>query len=177
MGGAAQPHGPMNMGLPIGLNPNAAAILARLRASGVPSNIPPNVMATLLANGGTFPPPANPSLGPVNGNPNPNPAANPVPTGYSVGPHPISMLEAQNIVAGLREGRLSGQGLRPEVIAFLQSRNAAQRNGMTANGMGGNMGALGGGPGGTGMGGMGGMGGAATSGMNGLGGMGGFGSI
>jgi hypothetical protein len=84
------------------------------------------------------------------------------------------MLDAQNILAGLREGRVSRDSLRPEVIAFLQNRSAAQRNQMAANGMGGNMGALGGGANGTGMGG---MGGAATGGMNGLGGMGGFGGI
>lgn len=172
MASATQPYNSMNTGLPVALNPNAAAILARLRASGVPSNIPPNLMATFLANGGAFPPaggqpaPTNPSLGLINGNPNPNPA------GFNVGPHPLSMLDAQNILVGLREGRLTRESLRPEVVAFLHNRGIAQRNQMAANGMGGNMGALGGGPSGTGMGG---MGGAATGGMNGLGGMGGFG--
>ena len=174
MGSATQPHNAMNTGLHMALNPNAAAILARLRASGVPSNIPPNLMATFLANGGAFPPaggqpaPTNPSLGSINGNPNGNLTANPLPAGFNVGPHPLSMLDAQNILIGLREGRLTRESLRPEVLAFL-TRNAAQRNQMAANGMGGNMGALGG-PGG-----MGGMGGAGTGGMNGLGGMGGFG--
>lgn len=172
IGGATQPH---NLILPAGLNPNAAAILARLRASGVPSNIPPNIMATLMANGGAFPPggqPAstNPGLGLMNGNPNPNPAANPSSTGYSVGGHTLSMLDAQNIIAGLRDGRVSRDSLRPDVLAFLSNRSAAQRNQMAANSMGGNMGALGGGAGSTG------MGGAAPNGMNGLGGMGGFGS-
>lgn len=171
MGGATQPHNPMNTGLPMAINPNAAAILARLRASGVPGNIPPNLMAALLTNGGVFPPaggqlaPTNPSLGLMNGNPNPNPAMNPPPTNFSVGRHPLSMLDAQNIITGLREGRLSSDSLRPEVLALLQRRNAAQRSQMAANGMGGNMGALGG-ANGTGMGG-----------MNGLGGMGGFGGI
>lgn len=178
MGGATQPHNPMNTGRPMALNPNAAAILARLRASGVPNNIPPNLMATLLANGGAFPPaggqpaPTNPGLGLIN--PNPNPATNPPPTGFSLGPQPLSMLEAQNIITGLSMGRISTDSLRPEVIAFLRRRNAAQRNQMTANGMGGNMGGLGGGASGNGMGG---MGGAATGGMNNLGGMGGFGGI
>ena len=174
MGGASQQHNSMNTGLPMGLHPNAAAILARLRASGVTSNIPPNLMNTLLANGGAFPPaggqqlaarPTNPGLGLIHGNPNPSPPTNPPPTGFSLGPHPLSMLDAQNILAGLREGRVSRDSLRPEVLAFLQNRSTIQRNQMAANGMGGNMGGLGGGAGGTGMGG-----------MNGLGGMGGFGS-
>jgi len=176
MGGATQLHNPMNSGLPMSPNPNAAAILARLRASGVTSNIPPNLAATF---GGAFPPvggqqpaPTNPGLGLINGNPNPNLAANPPPTGFSIGPHPLTMLDAQNILAGLREGRVSRDNLRPEVLAFLYNRNAAQRNQVAANGMGGNMGALGGGAGGNGMGG---MGGAAPGGMNGHGGMGGFG--
>jgi hypothetical protein len=174
MGGASQQqqHNSMNTGLPMGLHPNAAAILARLRASGVTGSIPPNLMTSLLANGGAFPQaggqqpaPTNPGLGLINGNPNPNPPTNPPPTGFSLGPHPLSMLDAQNILAGLREGRVSRESLRPEVLAFLYSRSAIQRNQMAANGMGGNMGALGGGAGGNGMGG-----------MNGLGGMGGFGS-
>lgn len=172
MGSSLQQHNSMNTGLPMGLHPNAAAILARLRASGVASNIPPNLMNTLLANGSAFPPaggqqlaPTNSSLGLMNSNPNPNPPPNPPPTGFSLGPHPLTMLDAQNILAGLREGRVSRDSLRPEVLAFLYNRSAAQRNQMAANGMGGNMGGLGGGAGGTGMGG-----------MNGLGGMGGFGS-
>jgi len=176
IGNATQQHNSMNTGLPMTLNPNAAAVIARLRASGVPSNIPPNLMATFLANGGAFQPaggqpaPTNANLGLINGNPNPNPAANPLPAGFNVGPHPLSLLDAQNILVGLREGRLTRESLRPDVLAFLHSRGVAQRNQMAANGMGGNMGALGG-AGGTGMGG----GGAATGGMNGLGGMGGFG--
>lgn len=170
MGSVSQQHNSMNTRLPMGLNPNAAAILASLRDSGVTSNIPPNLMATFLANGGTFPPtggqqlaPTNPGLGMMNSNPNhnPNPPANLPPTGFSVGPHSLSMLDAQNILTGLREGRVSRDSLRPEVLAFLYNRGTAQRNQMALNGMGGNMG---GGAGGTGMGG-----------MNGLGGMGGFG--
>lgn len=172
MGSSLQQHNSTNTGLPMGLHPNAAAILARLRASGVASNIPPHLMNTLLANGGAFPPaggqqlaPTNPGLGLMNSNPNTNPPPNPPPTVLSVGPHPLTMLDAQNILAGLREGRVSRDNIRPEVLAFLYNRSAAQRNQMAANGMGGNMGALGGGAGGNGMGG-----------MNGLGGMGGFGS-
>lgn len=171
MGNASQQYNTMNTRLPIGMNPNAAAILARLRESGVTSNIPQNLMTTLLANGGAFPPaggqqlaPTNHSLGLINSNPNPNPPANLPPTGFSVGPHSLSMLDAQNILTGLREGRVSRDSLRPEVLAFLYNRSAVQRNQMAANGMGGNMGGLGGGVGGNGMGG-----------MNGFGGMGGFG--
>src|SRR5258706_4288732 len=172
MGGASQQHNSMNTRLPMGLNPNAAAILASLRDSGVTSNIPQNLMATLLVNGGAFPQtggqqlaPTNPGLGLMNGNPNPNPPANLPPTGFSVGPHSLTMLDAQNILTGLREGRVSRDSLRPEVLAFLYNRGTVQRNQMAPNGMGGNMGGLGGGAGGTGMGG-----------MNGLRGMGGFGS-
>jgi hypothetical protein len=171
------PHqlmGGLNMG---SMNPDAAAILARLQASGVPSNIPLNMTAP-LANRGPFPlaggqpAPTNPSLGLMNGhNPNLNLAANSSATGYSMGGHQLSILDAQNLLTGLRDGRLSRDNVRPEVLAFLLNRTAAQRNQMAANGMGGNMGALGGGAG------MGGMGGAGMNGMNGLGGMGGFGGI
>jgi hypothetical protein len=118
MGGASQQHNSMNTGLPMGPHPNAAARLARLRANG----------DAFPQAGGQQPAPTNPCLGLINGNPNPNPPTNPPQTGSSLGPHPLPMLDAQNILAGLREGRVSRESLRPEVLAFLYSRSAIQRN-------------------------------------------------
>ena len=64
----------------------------------------------------------------INDNSNPSPPTNPPPTGFRPGPKPLSKFEAQNILAGSRDSRVSRDSLRPEILAFLLNRSATQRN-------------------------------------------------
>ena len=70
----------------------------------------------------------NPGLGLINCNSNPKSPASPPPTGFRLGPRPLSKLEAQNILAGPREGWVLRDSLPPENLASLLNRSAIQRN-------------------------------------------------
>jgi len=70
----------------------------------------------------------NPDLGWINGNSNPSPPTNHSPTGFRLGPKPLSKFEAQNILARPRDGGVSRDSLRPEILAFLLNRSAIQRD-------------------------------------------------